>query len=172
MRSIYIASQYSNGGIIKTNQLLEKNVHIQMDYANEFMILGFLVHVPLLSHYQNKYIKQSYDVWMRQCFAELLRHDNVFRIKGKSFGANEEIKLAIKHGIPVYNNVDDLLIAQKDYCFSEIEEILNKKELKQFNEWMYDQTCYMNDIGEMLYYSHDIYRFLRMIRKNASTYLD
>jgi hypothetical protein len=172
MRSVYLASQYSDGGDIISDKLLLKNVHIQMDYADKLMKLGFLVHVPLLSHYQNKYKERSYDVWLRQCFAELLRHDNVLHIKGKSYGANQEVKLAIKHGIPVYNTIEDLLKVQKDYEIHEIEEMLNKNELKQFNKWIYGQTCGLDDEGGILYYSSDVYRFLRMIREGTPTYWD
>jgi hypothetical protein len=172
MRSVYIASQYSNGGKITSDKLLEKNVKIQMDYADELMKLGFLVHVPLLSHYQDKYKKHPYDVWMRQCYAELLRHDNILYIKGKSSGAKKEVKLAKKFAIPVYNTIKDLLASQKDYSNYEIEEMLNKEEYKQFSKWIYGQTCSLNDMGEALVYSHDLYRFLRMIRQGIPTYFD
>ena len=172
MRSVYIASQYSNGGKITNRNELLTNVKIQMDYSDILMKYGFLVHTPLLSHFQDSYKKQSYEIWIRQCLNNIIKYDNVLRIKGKSQGANKEIKLAKSKNIPIYNSIRALLDAQSDYHDDEIKEMLNKKEYKEFCKWIYGQSCPLSDTGEILIYAEDLHRFLAMIRLGRQTYFD
>jgi len=59
------------------------------------------------------------------------------------------------------------------YTYSEIESFLTKKELKKFNDWMYGQTCGVDEnTGQHLIYAWDVQRFVDMVRKGTPTYWD
>lgn len=57
------------------------------------------------------------------------------------------------------------------YTAFELAKFMTKKELKQFYEWMYGQTCGISN-GEVIYYAWDVERFLNLIRKGIPTYWD
>ncbi|HLD91053.1 MAG TPA: hypothetical protein VI911_08590 [Patescibacteria group bacterium] len=57
------------------------------------------------------------------------------------------------------------------YTCEDIEKELTKEELKQFSKWINGQTCGIVD-NQCVYYSEDVERFIRMVRKGIPTYFD
>lgn len=59
------------------------------------------------------------------------------------------------------------------YTHSYIRSFLTKEEIKQFDIWMYGQTCALDEkTKQCVYYEHDVERFINLIRKGVSTYWD
>jgi len=109
MKRVYIASPYSTG-----DQAV--NVRRQIDCAEELMNLDFVPYAPLLSHFQHlvhpRSIKDWYkfdNEWVRTCHYLL-------RLPGKSKGADDEVELAERQGIPVFHDIEELVKAREDDC--------------------------------------------------------
>lgn len=58
------------------------------------------------------------------------------------------------------------------YTYEELKTFLTVKELKKFNEWIYGQTCAINNQGQFVYYAWDVERFIDLVRKDTPTYWD
>lgn len=58
------------------------------------------------------------------------------------------------------------------YTIKQVEEILTKTELKKFDKWFIGQTCTGDNNGNMIVYTHDLERFVRLVRNNTPTYWD
>lgn len=102
MIKIYIASPYSIGD-------KQDNVYRQIKQAVELIELGFLVEWPLSSHYLDLYFPRPYDFWLDYDLKILKTCDCVLRLDGESKGADKEVEEALKHGIKVFYNVNDLV---------------------------------------------------------------
>lgn len=102
MLKIYIASSYSLGDP-------EANVRLQIDAGEELIQAGFYPYLPLLSHYQHLIHPHSYETWVRLDNSWVASCDALLRLPGESKGADEEVALAFKLGIPVYYSVEDLI---------------------------------------------------------------
>ena len=105
---IYIASPYSNGW-------MPKNITRQFDYSKELLENGYWPYMPLLSHFLEIYTHHDEHIWLQQDFVYLKVCDAILRIKpvvdGKeiaSAGADLEVELAIKEGIPVFYSIEEL----------------------------------------------------------------
>ena len=106
---VYIASPYTNGW-------MPFNVKLQLKISDELMDLGYYPYVPLLSHFQEIYSSRSECEWMKLDFVFLKKCNAVLRLKsigkdGKeipSKGADKEVALAIKEGIPLFYSIEEL----------------------------------------------------------------
>lgn len=59
------------------------------------------------------------------------------------------------------------------YTALRIASFMTKKELKSFNNWMYGQTCALDEkTKQCVYYKHDVERFINLIRKGTPTSWD
>ena len=99
MVKVYIASPYTIGNAAV-------NVKRQIDCADDLMNLGYAPYAPLLNHFQHM-IHPRPD-WLKFDFVWVLSCDCLLRLDGESSGADEEVELATKHGIPVFYNIDIL----------------------------------------------------------------
>lgn len=104
---VYIASPYTIGDVAL-------NVRRQMDIANILMSMGFAPFVPLYSHFQHMVHERPYEDWLEFDKAWMLVCNCVLRLSGESKGADEEVKLAIEKGIPVFFSIEDLVDYYKD----------------------------------------------------------
>jgi hypothetical protein len=95
MKIIYIAGPYTKGDVAV-------NVKNAMDCANELMDQGFAPFCPHLSHYLHINNPRPYQDWIDMDNAFVTKCDYMIRLEGESAGADAEVKLARKHGIPVY----------------------------------------------------------------------
>ena len=99
---VYIASQYYHGD-------QEANVLRQISTFHALAIHGFVPFAPLLGHYVDKHYRFDYDWWLAWCFEWVKVSDCVLRLEGESNGADKEVALAKKLGIPVYYSLNELL---------------------------------------------------------------
>ena len=102
MKRVYIGSPYSIGDPIA-------NVRRQIDAAEELIQAGFYPYLPLLSHFQHEIYPHDYDTWVRLDDAWLINCHTLLRLPGESKGADREVELARKLGIPVYYSVGELI---------------------------------------------------------------
>jgi hypothetical protein len=108
---VYVAGPYS----APTPEEVQANVDRAIDAGNRLMDAGFRVRVPHLSHYQHARKPRPYRTWMEIDFADLSECDVLLRLPGTSSGADEEVEVARRHGIPVYTSEERLLLlAQLD----------------------------------------------------------
>ena len=82
---------------------------LAIEIADELMSLGYTPYVPHLSHYQHAIRPRPYEDWMKLDFEWLAACDVVFRMQGKSSGADREVSLARVLLIPVVYTVGELL---------------------------------------------------------------
>jgi hypothetical protein len=82
--------------------------------ADKLANMGFLPFVPLHSHFWHFLSPHPYEFWTTMDLEWVLRCDCILRMEGESSGADNEIKYAEEHGIPVFYSLDDLLIWAKE----------------------------------------------------------
>jgi len=100
MKTVYLASPYTLGDPVL-------NVRAQIEAAEELVNLGYLPHVPLLSHLWHIASPHPYEYWM-EIGLEWVRHcDILLRLPGESKGADAEVTLARELGIPVIFGLDE-----------------------------------------------------------------
>lgn len=58
------------------------------------------------------------------------------------------------------------------YSYEEIIKFMSKKELTEFDKWMFGQTCGLDDNHQPIYYTWDVERFLNLIRNKVPTFWD
>jgi hypothetical protein len=104
MVKVYIASPYTKGDIAV-------NVKIQMDTANELMNAGICSYVPLLNHFLHMAHPRPAEDWYAMDKEWLVVCDAVLRLPGESEGADAEMVLAQRSGIPVYYSIQEVVRA-------------------------------------------------------------
>lgn len=98
---VYIASPYTDG-----NQA--ENVRDSLIVADELLRSGFFPFASLLSHFWHILFPQNYATWLEYDITWMLVCDCVLRVPGESKGADHEVHLAEKEGIPVFYNIKDI----------------------------------------------------------------
>src|SRR4051812_29216914 len=99
---VYVAGPYSQGDPLA-------NTHAAMDAGSHLLDLGFAPFVPHLSHYLHERGPKDYEAWMALDFAWVVAAQALLRLPGESSGADREVALAGKFGIPVFHDVADLV---------------------------------------------------------------
>jgi hypothetical protein len=102
MIKCYIASPYRKGD-------MALNVKRQMDTADELMNAGFCPFTPLLTHFQHIAHPRPESDWLEQDREWVLVCDALLRLPGESVGADGEVDLAFKRGIPIFYSIQDLI---------------------------------------------------------------
>ena len=98
---VYIAAPYTfPDPCINTNKV--------MNVANHLMNLGYYPYIPHLTHFQHTFFPRPEKDWYKLDKEFLKVCDVVLRLKGKSKGADEEVKLAKQLGIPVVTTIEQL----------------------------------------------------------------
>ena len=98
---VYIASPYTLGDV-------GKSVGVHMKVANDLIGRGFCVIAPLLTHFLHIFYPRDWETWIKVDLELLSRADVVYRVPGKSAGADIETQEAEKLGIPVVHSLDEL----------------------------------------------------------------
>lgn len=101
MKVIYIASPYTLGDVAA-------NVAVQLEAAHKIMDAGHCPVAPLMSHYLHIHRQRPYQEWIDVDLALIPKMDIVLRLPGESKGADGEVALARKLGIPVVFGWDAL----------------------------------------------------------------
>jgi hypothetical protein len=102
MITVYIAGPYTLGDV-------GKNVHNMLKVTDELITLGFCPIAPLLFHYQHIFHPREYEKWMEIDLELVKRSDVLLRLHGKSPGANKEVLIAKRFGIPVVKTITELI---------------------------------------------------------------
>lgn len=105
MKTVYIASPYTQGDVAV-------NVRNSIIAAEQLVTFGFIPFVPLLSHFWHMMCPHEYSFWTTLDDEWVLRCDCVLRLPGESKGADREVKLAKKKGIPVFYSINELIVGR------------------------------------------------------------
>lgn len=84
------------------------NTHRALKVADRIMEMGFVPYIPHLSVFHNIMSPKDYETWMEYDFQWLDACDAMFRIRGKSSGADREEERANKNGQPIFRYLYDL----------------------------------------------------------------
>jgi hypothetical protein len=101
MYRIFISGPYTQGDV-------SINVRTAMNISNDLMNHGFAPYCPHLTHFLQISNPQPYEKWLELDMHYLVLCDAVYRFPGDSQGADDEVKLAIEKGIPVYYSIKEL----------------------------------------------------------------
>lgn len=99
---VYIASPYSKGDI-------GENVHYAMLAWAQLWDLGYIPFCPHWTHFQHMFIPRPYEEWLEYDQAWVIACHVLLRLPGESEGADKEVELAVKEGIPVVHTVQKLM---------------------------------------------------------------
>ena len=102
LKRIYIAGPYTHGDVAV-------NVRTAMQAGDAIIDAGHSPFVPHLYHFMHMQQPHSYSVWTELDLAWVEACHAMFRIEGKSFGADAEVAYAEKLGIPVFTDISSLI---------------------------------------------------------------
>lgn len=100
---VYIAGPYTIGD-------RSKNVRQAMKAMDRLIAAGHEPFCPLLTHFQDLAFPRPWEDWMRIDLAWLPFAKALIRLPGESEGADTEVALAAKHGIPIFDSVKQFLL--------------------------------------------------------------
>lgn len=106
MKKIFIAGPYTIGDVAQ-------NVKKAMDVANELINYGFAPYCPHLTHFLHINNYQPYQKWLELDLQFLEVSDALLRLPGKSVGADGEVVRAKELEIPVFYEIEELLLSMK-----------------------------------------------------------
>jgi hypothetical protein len=99
---VFISAPYTNPDpVINTRKAIT--------VANDLMELGFIPWIPHLNLFWHLVYPQDPDYWYAYDLEWLKVCDCVLRLPGESVGADREVEVAKKIGIPVFYSIDELL---------------------------------------------------------------
>jgi len=103
---VYVAGPYSKGSI-------GENIHFAVRAANALRREGYAVIVPHSTIIEDIVSPHMYESWLYHALQLVTCCDVICRIVGESPGADVEVRLARKLGIPVYYNIEELIRNEK-----------------------------------------------------------
>lgn len=109
---IYIAAPYSNGEMNsgKTpEKIIMDNIINSLRVGNELADAGFIPFAGNLYHYWHMAYPRDYESWFEIVTAHLPHCKAVLRLEGLSSGADREVEMANKLGIPVFYDIQTLI---------------------------------------------------------------
>jgi len=98
---IYIAGPYTYPDPVR-------NTHRVIKVADDLIDNGFVPYIPHLTLLWHIVSPRQPGFWYDYDYHLLKRCDAVLRIPGASMGADNEVKLAREHGIPVFESMEAL----------------------------------------------------------------
>lgn len=104
MKRVYVAGPYSKGDVAL-------NVRNAYEAANRLADSGVAPFVPHHTHFWHLLFPRAYEEWLKLDLAFLTCCDAVLCLPGESRGATAEVREAQTRGIPVFENLDELLRA-------------------------------------------------------------
>jgi len=102
MKRVYVAGPYSQGDVAM-------NVRRAYEAASQLADAGFAPFVPHHTHFWQLMFPRPYEEWLTLDLAFLPCCDAVLRLSGESVGADGEVREARSLGIPVFDDIDNLL---------------------------------------------------------------
>jgi hypothetical protein len=98
---IYIAGPYTRGDTAQ-------NVREAISAGDYVSRMGHTPFIPHLTHFWHFLYPHEIQFWYAQDIEWLKTCDAVLRLEGESAGADHEVELAEKWGMPVYRSVFDV----------------------------------------------------------------
>lgn len=98
---VYVAGPYTKGDVVV-------NVRAAIMMGNNLRALGFTPFIPHLTHFWHLVQPHEYQYWMEYDMEWLMSCDILFRLTGESTGADMEVEMAKKLGIPVVESIPEL----------------------------------------------------------------
>jgi hypothetical protein len=98
---IYVAGPYTSGDVAI-------NVRKAYEAANRLADLGFAPFVPHATHFWHMLFPRLYEFWLNLDNEFLPCCAAVLRLPGSSTGADKEVELAQRLGIPVFAEIEEL----------------------------------------------------------------
>lgn len=98
---VYIAGPYTKGDV-------GQNVKTAIDCADELCKLGYTPFIPHLAHFWHLISPKPVEFWCEYDLLWLDYCDALLRLPGESAGADKEVEVACKWGIPVYYSLEEL----------------------------------------------------------------
>lgn len=95
---VYIAGPYTKGDVAE-------NVHRAFKAANDLANLGFAPFVPHYTHFWHLMFQRPYEFWLELDNQFLPFCQALLRLPGESNGAEKEVALAERIGIPVFGDI-------------------------------------------------------------------
>ena len=102
---IYIAGPYTNGDVAV-------NVRNAIEAGNALFEEGAVPFIPHLTHFWHMICPQDHIDWLYYDTRWLGCCDMLLRLNGESEGADEEVATALALNIPVYYDINDLLLGE------------------------------------------------------------
>jgi hypothetical protein len=99
---VYVAGPYTKGDVAI-------NVRKAYEAANRLADLGFAPFVPHATHFWHMLFPRPYEFWLDLDNQFLPFCEAVLRLPGPSSGADNEVHLAQRLGIPVFTVIEDLV---------------------------------------------------------------
>jgi len=98
---VYIAAPYTKGDVAQ-------NINRVIKVADELVTKGYIPYLPHLTHFWHLVSPKPYGFWIEYDTRFLLKCDCVLRLEGESWGADKEVTIARKLGIPVYFSIEEM----------------------------------------------------------------
>lgn len=95
IKYIYVAGPYSVGDPVL-------NTRMAIFAGEQLREMGFVPFIPHLTHLWHLVNPHDLEFWLEYDNEWLKKCDALLRLPGESYGADEEMKLALSLGIPVY----------------------------------------------------------------------
>ena len=99
-KKIYIAAPYTSAPVDNTRRVME--------VADKVLEMGYLPYLPHLSLLWDLHSPKSYSFWLNYHIEWLKDCDALLRLDGESVGANKEIRVAEKFGLPLFYSLEEL----------------------------------------------------------------
>ena len=101
-RKIYVAGPYTQGDV-------ETNIRNAFTEADKLVEKGFLPFVPHASHLWHMISPKPYEFWLDLDLEYLKCCDGLLCLPGYSPGADLEVDLAERSGIPVFHDIEEII---------------------------------------------------------------
>lgn len=101
MNKVYVAGPYTKGDVAV-------NVREAIIAGNNLRALGWVPFIPHLTHFWYMVVPHDVDYWYKYDLEWLEMRDAVFLLPGESKGAEKEVELARRLGMPVYTSYAEL----------------------------------------------------------------
>lgn len=98
---IYVAGPYSKGDVAM-------NVRNALEVADQLVAMGHTPFVPHLTHFWHLVFPHPYEFWLEYDRQFIPDCDALFRMYGESNGANQEVAVAQRLGLPIYYTIDEV----------------------------------------------------------------
>jgi Domain of unknown function (DUF4406) len=99
---VYVAGPYTQTDKVENT----RKAVMEAEFLNHHGVVT--AYSPHMSIIWDLLVEHDYSYWLNYDHAILVRCDALYRMRGYSPGADEEVKIAEKHNIPVFYSPSDL----------------------------------------------------------------